>query len=112
MEIYDNYIKNIKFEKCKQPINDTSINIYMRNIKKLFKELDSKPDLKLFNDHERVVDYIDSLKTIASKKTMCTSIVVLLKCNNFPVKKIKVYSSKLSEIAYKQNNIYIKNTKT
>ena len=112
MEIYNTFIKNIKFEKCKQPIKESSINIYMRNIKKLFKELNSKPDIKLFNDHEKVVDYIDSLKTIASKKTMCTSIVVLLKCNNFPVKKIKVYSSKLSEIAYKQNNVYIKNTKS
>lgn len=109
---FEEYIKNIKSEKCKE-IQDVSINIYIRNIKKLFKDLDREPDLNLFKNHELIIDYIDSLKSISSKKTMCTSIIVLLKCTPyFPKTKIKVYSTKLTDIAYKQNNIYIKNKKS
>ena len=110
---YDSHFQNIKAKK--EDIKDVSINIYIRNIKKIFKELfeTDNPDTSLFKDHVTVCEYLDKMKSEASKKTMCVSIVVFLKsCKRFPEKTRKIYSEKLMDIATCQNKEYLKNQKS
>lgn len=111
---YSDYIKYILKYK-ENSIKEISLNVYIQNLKKIFKELFDceTPNINFFRDYRSVIKYIDSMGSNASRKTMCTSIIVLLKSyKKFPKTITKIYSKKLTDIAYKQNAIYIKNQKT
>jgi flagellar motility protein MotE (MotC chaperone) len=110
-------LENIKSSRTEDNvcIKDTSINVYMNNIKKLFKELFSSTiiDISKFRNFEKISKYIDFIKNISSRKTMYTSVIVLLKSScRFPKKIIKKYSEKLTNVAYQQNNFYMENKKS
>ena len=111
---YNDYKKYIMSYK-NDGIKDVSLKIYIQNLKKIFKELFNcdKPNINFFKDYMSVIEYVDNLKSNASKKTMITSIIVLLKSHgNFPSKIKNIYSKKLTDIAYKQNTIYLENVKS
>ncbi len=111
METPDHYKKVFTSSGLKQ----NSVSTYIRNIKKLYKEHFNCEKLNplFLKDHQEVVDYIDSLPSNASKKTMCTSIIVMLKsCDEIPDDIKQIYSKKLTSIAYEQNQVYIENQKS
>lgn len=79
------------YQKCmeKTDLSENSISTYMRNLRKIFKEhfACETPNPLFFKDHKSTIEYIDSLPTNASRKTMCTSIIVMLKHHSvFPKK--------------------------
>lgn len=105
------------YQKCmeKTELSENSISTYMRNLRKIFKEhfACTTPNPLFFKDHVSTIEYIDSLPTNASRKTMCTSIIVMLKHHPVFPKKIKeIYSKKLTSIAYEQNQVYIENQRS
>jgi hypothetical protein len=104
-----NNIKKIK------NIKDASIEGYLRNIKKISKELFNsyKPSIEYFRDYDSVKIYLDSLSSLASRKCMVTSIIVLIMTNpNFPPAKLKLYRDYLKSTAVQQNERYLDNEKT
>lgn len=107
---YQEKMKNYK----NKIIKDISVNVYIQNLKKIFKEHFEcdEPNPLFFKDYKPVLNYIDSLPTNASRKTMCTSILVMLRhCPNSE-KIRKIYVDKLFQIAENQNKIYIENQKS
>lgn len=97
--------------KDNRKIKNISVDVYYCNIKKISKELwgTSRFYPCFLKDTKNVIKYIDRLKSESSKKTMLTSIIVLLKSLNL---NHDHYSIKLKEIAISQNNVYIKNEKS
>jgi hypothetical protein len=97
--------------KDSRNIKNISVAVYYNNIKKLSKELwgTSRFYPCFLKDTKNVIAYIDNLPAETSKKTMLTSIIVILKSLGL---NHDHYSIKLKEIAVSQNNMYIKNEKS
>lgn len=109
---YEEVRAKIRAHKIK--IKDNSIKVYVDNIKKLTLELfgSTKPNVKFFRDHESVLEYLDNIKNLASKKTMATAIVVLLKSYQFDKDTVKIYSDFMLTLSKTQNSEYMKNEKS
>ena len=108
------------FERLKKNKNleDSSIKTYLQSIKKISKELfnSTKPNLLYFKDYSSVLEYLDNIPSISSRKGLATSIIVVLKSdqefsNNFKniIEKYTDYHKNLSSI---QNDMYLDNEKT
>lgn len=110
----DFYIKQFKLIKeNNNKIQDTSIKTYLGSIKKICKELFNSNTCSLlyFKDHQSVIEYLNGIKSISTRKNMCTAIIVLLKANNVEYA-IPFYSKFQKELAEKQNDFYLDNEKT
>ena len=65
-------------------IQDSSIKTYLGSIKKICKELfkSNTCNLMYFKDHTSIIDYLENeVKTISTRKNICTSIIIILKAN-------------------------------
>lgn len=101
------------FETIKQSrqISPVSSKVYRLNIKKLSKELfeTTKFRVSFLRNKNSVLRYVSNLPSLASQKTMLTSIIVLLKSVGIQP---TPYLAKLTEIAKEQHAFYMKNEKT
>lgn len=112
----DFYTKQFKLIKESNNIQDASIKTYLGSIKKICRELfnSNTCSLMYFKDHQSVIEYLNEIKSVSTRKNTCTAIIVLLKANNldFIVNVLPVYSNFQKELAEKQNDFYLDNEKT
>ncbi len=110
-----------KIKEFKPKIKDSSIRSYLLNIKKISKELfkSDKPSILYFIDFLSIHEYINNMKSIASRKNMTTSILVLIKSysyesNDKPISSdiITMYINYHKELSKEQDNSYLDNIKT
>lgn len=103
-----NHFETIKTDRQISPV---SSKVYRLNIKKLSNELfqTKKFRVSFLRNKNAVIRYIDTLPSLSSRKTMLTSIIVLLKSIGITP---TPYLKKLTEIAKEQHAFYIKNEKT
>lgn len=115
MDFYNIYFDRIKSQRPK--LLDSSIKIYLLNIKKLSKELfkSTKPSINYLKDTESVINYLENIENLASRKTLTTSIIVLLKTSE-DTEALNVYTKKYAmfhkTLSVKQNEKYLDNEKT
>ena len=101
--------KCIRKEKPK--IKDKTINTYILSLEKISKELFNKDfNIKYYLDYDSVIGYLEKIPNTFSRKCICTSIIVALKCYPKFDKSIKekytIYHRKLAdaqEEQYKEN---------
>lgn len=99
-------------------IQDTSIKTYLGSIKKICKELfnSNTCSLMYFKDHSSIIEYLNEIKSIATRKNTSTGIIVLLKANlskyPFISDVLKIYSDYHKDLSNKQNDSYLDNEKT
>lgn len=112
MDFYEISFDKIKILKPK--IKDTSINSYLRNIKKISKELfnSDKPSINYFKDFDSVKKYVSLMTSIASQKNMITAILVLIKSYEISEDIIKLYIIFHKELSNSQEESYLDNIKT
>lgn len=122
MDFQSNQFEIIK--KYKPDIKDTSINTYLNTIKKISRELfnSDKYSLKYFKDTSSIIEYLESIPVVATRKNVCTSIIVVLKANlhstsdaenkNKIQELLPVYTNYHKELAIKQSDSYLDNKKT
>lgn len=128
MNFYEKQFNLIKIYNNK--IQDSSIKTYLASIKKLCKELFKSDTCSLiyFKDHNSIIDYLENeVKSISTRKNICTSIIILLKANlshkinsngssddkyNFINSVINIYSDYHKSLANKQNDFYLDNEKS
>lgn len=126
-------IKN--YTDSSKPIKDSSIIAYLNSIKKICKELFNSTQFNLlyFKDTESIIDYLDNLKSLATKKNTCTAILVLIKAYIHHEKgkmaslgklgidpnryvnineALKIYTDYHKKLAASQNDGYLDNVKT
>lgn len=105
-----------KIRNYKTKIKDSSIDSYLLNIKKISKELfnSTKPSIQYFRDISSVKDYVEALKSLASRKNMITSIIVMLNSykEEFPEEIIEAYALYHKELSKKQEESYLDNVKS
>ena len=104
-----------------RPVKQITINSYLQNIKKISKELFKRPFPKInyFNDHESIIEYMDNIKSISSRKGMCTSIIVFLRSTKLINKNCKeftelldIYKAYQKKASIIQNDTYLDNEKS
>jgi hypothetical protein len=122
MDFYKKQLDIIKQYNTK--IKESSITTYLNSIKKICKELFKSDTCSLmyFKDHQSVIEYLDEIKSISTRKNTCTAIIVLLKANsgslnsgsslNFIDTLIPIYSDYHKKLAEKQNDFYLDNEKS
>lgn len=104
-------------------IQDSSIKTYLGSIKKICKELfkSNTCNLMYFKDHTSIIDYLENeVKTISTRKNICTSIIIILKANLTSGSKypfinddlLTVYSNYHKNLATKQQDFYLDNEKS
>ena len=100
----DEIKKKIKEERSN--IKENSLNAYLSNIKRIFKDVfDNEIDIKKFNQFVKVKKYLDELNP-ATRKNIMTSIIVLLKAYNINKKTLKKYEKYFEEIVVDFENNY------
>ena len=110
------YSKSFEDIKAARPyIKEETIKDYLRNIRKISRELfkSEKPSICYFIDYDSIVEYMNEMPNPFSRKTMCTSILVLLSsCKDFS-KDIKIKYRKYHKgLASLHNTIYNENVKS
>lgn len=100
-------------------ITDSSIKTYLQAFKKLSKELfnSNKPNLQYLRDHESIIEYLDKeVKSLSTRKSIGTSILVILKCNKDKItdseKLLAIYTEYHKKLALLQNETYLDNERT
>lgn len=96
-------------------VKDATIRAYLISIKKLLREcFNGFPfSLSIFKSTLQIKEYLQTIKSIATKKNIVTSIIVILKAN-LPneTKPLDFYTELLTELANSQKNGYIDNEKS
>jgi len=112
MDFYE--ISREKIKIIKPKLKDESISSYLRNIKKISKELfnSDKPTVTYFLDFESIKKYVLTLPSLASQKNMVTSILVLVKSYNVEENLIINYATFHKELSKSQEESYIDNVKS
>ena len=101
MEIIQN-----KISLSRSNISQNSLNTYLSNIRKVFKELfNDKVDVKLFEQFQKVKKYLETL-TPATRKNVMTSIIVLLKSYNTKKSTLNKYQNYFEELVHNYENNY------
>jgi hypothetical protein len=116
MGFYEKSFETIKQNKLKNGkiIKDSSILDYLRNIKKISKELFDvdKPTVNYFADYDSVAEYMDGIANPFSRKMMCTSIIVLIESSK--IKKVvkDKYRDYQKKLAVFNDGVYRENEKS
>ena len=99
-------------QKARSNIKENSLNAYLSNIRKVFKEIfNNEIDIKHFNKFVKVKKYLETL-TPSTRKNVMTAIMVLLKA--YDTKKITLnkYEKYFEELINNYENNYDKQTKS
>jgi hypothetical protein len=104
----------ISIRKVKPNVDDKTIETYLLSLNKISRELFlSDFNIKYYTDYDSVVEYLENIPNTFSRKCLCTSIVVVIKCYPRFNKKIKEkYSMYLRNLANTQEEHYKKNIKS
>lgn len=113
-------ISKNKIHVYKPKIKEVSIDAYLRNIKKISKELfnSDKPSIHYFNDFDSIKEYIINIPSLATQKNIVTSIMVLIKSylndNNKITHEtiIQKYNNLHKNLSVKQEEQYLDNNRT
>lgn len=93
-------------------ISDNSLNTYLSNIRKVFKEaFKNDINLKHFNKFTKVKKYLNTL-TPATRKNVMTAIMVLLKAFNTKKSTLNKYEKYFEELVNDYENNYDNQTKS
>lgn len=98
----------------KKGISESSIKTYLQSIKKINKELfnSKKICLQYFRDHDSVIEYLDSIPNLSTRKTITVAIIVVLKHSEIPGLPREIYSQYHKKLANLQSDSYLDNEKT
>ena len=96
----------VNIHKSRNNITENSLNVYLSNIKKVFKEL-FKNDINIlhFNKFAKVKKYLNTL-TPATRKNVMTAIIVLLKSYDTKKSVLLKYEKYFEEIVSEFENNY------
>ena len=101
-----------KIEKARSNISENSRNVYLSNIRKVFKEVfDNDVNIKHLNKFAKVKKYLETL-TPATRKNVMTAIIVLLKAFDTKKGKIKKYETYFEKLINDFENNYDNQTKS
>ena len=99
-------------QKARSNIKENSLNAYLSNIRKVFKEVfDNDIDIKHFNKFVKVKKYLETL-TPSTRKNVMTAIMVLLKAFNTKKATLNKYEKYFEELINDYENNYDKQTKS
>ncbi len=108
----------LKIKSFKPNIKEKTIHGYITNIKKISKNLflTNEPNIKYFDDFDSIKEYIEddnNFPSLASKKNMTTSVLVLLKAYETTSKDlVNKYTEYHKCLCNKQNDNYLDNQKS
>lgn len=95
-----------KIALSRKNISENSLNVYLSNVKKVFKEVFSdKIDIKLLNQFAKVKKYLMTL-TPATRKNVMTALIVLLKAYETPKRTLNKYQKYFEELISDYENNY------
>ena len=95
-------LKTIRVDRSN--IKENSLNAYVSNINKVFKEVfNNDIDVKHFNQFKKVHDYAETL-TPATRKNIIIAIIILLKAYKTPVRVKNKYQKYFDELALEYEN--------
>lgn len=116
MGFYETSFESIKQNKLNKGkgVKDSSILDYLRNIKKISKELfeTDKPVLNYFADYDSVAEYMDGISNPFSRKMMCTSIIVLIESSRIKKSVKDQYREYQKKLAIFNDGVYRENEKS
>lgn len=116
MGFYETSFESIKQNKLKngKKVKDSSILDYLRNIKKISKELfdTEKPAINYFADYDSVAEYMDGITNPFSRKMMCTSIIVLIESSRIKKAVKDKYREYQKKLALFNDGVYRENEKS
>ena len=99
-------------QKARSNIKENSLNAYLSNIRKVFKEVfNNDIDIKHFNKFVKVKKYLETL-TPSTRKNVMTAIMVLLKAFNTKKATLNKYEKYFEELINDYENNYDKQTKS
>ena len=99
-------------QKARSNIKENSLNAYLSNIRKVFKEVfNNDIDIKHFNKFVKVKKYLETL-TPSTRKNVMTAIMVLLKAFNTKKATLNKYEKYFKELINDYENNYDKQTKS
>jgi len=99
-------------QKARSNIKENSLNAYLSNIRKVFKEVfNNEIDIKHFNKFVIVKKYLENL-TPSTRKNVMTAIMVLLKAFNTKKATLNKYEKYFEELINDYENNYDKQTKS
>ena len=99
-------------QKARSNIKENSLNAYLSNIRKVFKEVfNNEIDIKHFNKFVKVKKYLETL-TPSTRKNVMTAIMVLLKAFNTKKATLNKYEKYFEELINDYENNYDKQTKS
>ncbi len=99
-------------QKARSNIKENSLNAYLSNIRKVFKEVfNNEIDIKHFNKFVKVKKYLESL-TPSTRKNVMTAIMVLLKAFNTKKATLNKYEKYFEGLINDYENNYDKQTKS
>lgn len=99
-------------QKARSNIKENSLNAYLSNIRKVFKEVfDNDIDIKHFNKFVKVKKYLETL-TPSTRKNVMTAIMVLLKAFDTKKSTLNKYEKYFEELINDYENNYDKQTKS
>lgn len=101
-----------EISKSRTNISNNSLNTYLSNIRKVFKEaFKNDINLKHFNKFTKVKKYLNTL-TPATRKNVMTAIMVLLKAFDTKKSTLKKYEKYFEELVNDYENNYDNQTKS
>lgn len=113
MDFYADAYEKIRI--LKPNIKDVSIKSYLTSIRKICVELfdSTKPSVLYFYNTNIIQSYTkENIVSLASKKNMLTSILVLVKAYSLPERIVNFYTDYHKELANSQEDNYLDNVKS
>jgi len=99
-------------QKARSNIKENSLNAYLSNIRKVFKEVfDNEIDIKHFNKFVKVKKYLETL-TPSTRKNVMTAIMVLLKAFDTKKSTLNKYEKYFEKLINDYENNYDKQIKS
>jgi len=108
-----------KIKELKPNLKDSSINLYLTNLKKIYREIEcggrkdicTFDNLNFLNDYDRVMQSLAN-ENLNTKKNRLIAIVVSLQATKADPKLIEKYTKEMIDLANKSNENYKKQEKS
>ena len=102
----DTAVENIK---ASRDIRDTTLKIYITNMKKLTKQINEEEfSMDMFiSKQKQILEYLDTLSNSVMKKMISTIMVFISPKKNEPIEKYKSFYDTLKKKLNKENAVYL-----